>query len=335
MNHLILALALLAGCASKDGPTLHILTWANYFAKDTVANFEKEFRCAVKVDYMESSESLRTKLAGGTSGYDVVFPSDEVMAGLIAQGLLDSLDSAKLPNLKNIASKFRSLPFDPKNIHSVPYLWGTTAIAYHKEKIHPPPDSWAALWDPKWANRVTLLDDAREVFAAAVRLDGGDLQAPQAIEKAEKRFSGWKPLAYESSPRDLLINGDAWIAQCFSGDALQAADELPGKIGYVIPKEGGTLWIDNLCLAKGAPQPSLAHKFIDYLLRPEVSAAISNEMHFANPNEAAAKFINRKTLENRLANPGEDDLKRLQLLPGLTPGRKKALDDAWARVKGS
>lgn len=333
MKRLLLALLLVSGCSKSEGPTLRVLTWANYFAKDTISAFEKEAGCRVAVDYIESSETLRTKLSGGVSGYDVVFPSDEVLADLIAQGLLEKLDRSKLGGFANLAPDFIGQPFDPKNEHSVPYMWGTTGIAYNKEKIASAPDSWAALWDPKWANRATLLDDAREVFRAAMKLDGASEFTTEHLAKASKRFESWKPLAWESSPKDLLINGDAWIAQCFSGDALQASQELGGKIGFVIPKEGGTLWIDNLCIAKGAAQPELAHRFIDYLLRPAVSAAISNEMRFANPNAAARKLIQKEILDDPMANPGEAERKRLSLLPSLAPERKKALDEAWARLK--
>lgn len=336
MKRFALALALIAGCSDKEGPTLHVLSWPDYFAADTAAGFEKEFGCKVKLDFIESSEDLKTKLAGGKSGFDVVIPSDEVVADLIAQGLLEKLDPAKLPNLKNLAAAYRGLPYDAKNEHSVAYMWGTTGIAYNKEKVVPPPDSWAALWDPKMANRATLLADKREVFAAAMRLDGTDPKAvtAEAVKKAAKRFEGWKPAAYESSPKEMLVNGDAWISQCYSGDALQTADDTDGKIGYVIPKEGGTRWVDNLAIAKGAPLNDLAHKFIDYLLRPGVSAAITNERFFGNPNEAAAKEVKAEVTGNRTAYPSEEDQKRLTLLPAVTPEVKKELDAAWAAMRG-
>jgi spermidine/putrescine-binding protein len=326
---------MLAGC-SRSEPALHIITWPNYFAPDTVSNFEKESGCRVVVGNMESSEALRTKLTGGASGYDVVFPSDEVLPEFIARGLLEKLDLSKLPHASNLMSRYRGLSYDPKNEFSVPYMWGSTGIAYHKEKITPPPESWAALWDPRYAAKATLLDDPREVFEAAIRADGGDPEriSEGAIAKALLRFNSWKPLAYESSPKDMLINGDAWICQCYSGDALQASDELKGKIGFVIPREGGTLWIDNLAIAKGAPEPDLAHKFIDYLLRAEVSAAITNTVHFPNPNEAARKLVRKDLLENPLVNPAEGDLKRLSLLPELQPVVRRKLDEAWAQIRG-
>jgi spermidine/putrescine transport system substrate-binding protein len=336
MIRIALALALLAG-ASAPRAEVRVLTWPDYFAKDTLSAFEKEFGCKVVLDHIESSETIRVKLEGGKSGYDVVFPSDEVVPALIAGGLLEKLDPARLPNLKNIAPQFRGLAYDPKNEHSVPYMWGTTGIAYRKDRVSPAPDSWAALWDPKVASRATLLDDAREAFAAAIWLEGGDPMAPgaPAIEKGKARLLAAKVLAFESSPKDRLLRGEAWISQAFNGDALQAAEELEDKIGYVIPKEGGTLWIDNLCVAKGSPSPDLAHKFIDYLLRPQVSAAITNEMYFANPNQEAQKHIKKEVLENPLVYPGPEDLKRCKLLGDLPPDLKKKMDDAWAEVKAS
>ena len=327
----------LFGC-SPSKPELHVFNWADYFAPDTLKNFEKEFDCRVVPDYFESAETLRARLEGGKSGFDVVFPSDEVMRTFIAKGLLDKLDPARLPNLKNIAAKFRGLDYDAKNEYSVPYMWGTTGIAYNKSKVSPAPDSWAALWDPKIAGNVTLLDDAREAFAAAMWAEGGSPAAPTAdtIEKARKKLVSAKLKAYDGQPKTRLIKGEAWMSQCYSGDALQAAaaKERSGDIGFVIPKEGGTIWVDNICIPKAAPNRELAHKFIDYLLRPDVSAAISNEVAYANPNEAAQKLIKKEVLEDPVANPSEEELKRCSLLKDLGPAAKKKLDDAWAEVKG-
>ncbi|HZE97556.1 MAG TPA: spermidine/putrescine ABC transporter substrate-binding protein [Planctomycetota bacterium] len=340
MNRLALAFLLcFAGC-SPAKPELHVFNWADYFAPDTLKNFEKEFDCRVVPDYFESAETLRARLDGGKSGFDVVFPSDEVMRVFIAKGLLDKLDPAKLPNLKNIAAKFRGLEYDPKNEYSVPYMWGTTGLAYNKSKVNPAPDSWSTLWDPKFAGHVTILDDAREAFAAAMWAEGGSpfTLTPDGVEKARKKLGAAKVLAFDGQPKTRLVKGEAWIAQCYSGDALQAAGapakERSGEIGYVIPKEGGTIWVDNICIPKGAPNRELAHKFIDYLLRADVSAAISNEVSYANPNEAAQKLISKEILDNRAANPTDDELKRCSLFMELAPELKKTLDDAWAQVKG-
>jgi spermidine/putrescine-binding protein len=337
MNRIALALLFLAGC-SPAKPELHVFNWADYFGPDTVKNFEKEFGCSVVLDFFESSEKLRAKLEGGHSGFDVVFPSNEVMRTMVAKGLIEKIDLGKLPNFTNISAKFRGLDYDPKNEFSVPYMWGTTGIAYNKSKVSAPPDSWAALWEPKYAGHVTILDDPREAFAAAIWVEGGPALAPttEAIEKARQKLVAAKIKAFDGQPKLRLIKGEAWLAHCYSGDALQAAaaKERSGDIGYVIPKEGGTIWVDNLCIPKDAPNRELAHKFIDYLLRPDVSAAIANEVAYANPNEAAQKLIKKEVLEDRVANPSEEELRRCSLLKELAPEVKKKLDDAWAQVKG-
>jgi spermidine/putrescine transport system substrate-binding protein len=267
------------------------------------------------------------------SGYDVVFVNDELMPAFVANGWLEKLDPSKLPLLKNVAPKFRGLAFDPKNEYSVPYMWGTTGIAYHKEKVSPAPDSWAALWDPKLGNRTTMLGDPREVFAAAMWADGlSPLQTSiESVEKAAKKLLERKPLAYNSAPKEMLGSGDAWLSQCFNGDAVQAAEKAP--IGYVIPKEGGTLWLDNLCIAKGARSPDLAHQFINYILRPEVSAAISNKVFYANPNAEAEKLISKEVRENPFVYPSETDLKRCSFLSDPAPDVKKRLQDLWAKIR--
>lgn len=324
---LALALALGLSCGPA-APELRIFTWSDYFAEGTIAAFEKEAGCVVRIDYIESSEKLRARLEGGSSGFDVVFPSDEVVPYLIANGLVEKLDVAKLPHAANLAAEFKGLPYDPKNEYSLPYMSGSTGVAYHVDKVKPAPESWSAVL----SDQAGLVDDAREVFAAALRAEGAPWTS-EGLERAAKRLSGWKPKVWESNPKNKLIDGDVALAQAFSGDALQAAEATGGKIAFVIPKEGGTLWIDNLCVAKGSRRNELAHKFIDFLLRAEVSAEITNERRFGSPNAAARKLIKKEILENPLIFPGDDLKKRLQLLPALSPELKKRLDKAWAAIK--
>jgi spermidine/putrescine transport system substrate-binding protein len=324
----LLALALALGSCGPAQPELRIFTWSEYFAEGTIPAFEKETGCVVRIDYIESSEKLRARLEGGASGFDVVFPSDEVVPTLIANGLLEKLDLARIPNAANVGAAFKGQPFDPKNEHSLPYMTGTTGIAYHVDKVKPAPTSWADVLN----DQAGLVDDAREVFAAALKAEGAPW-TPEGLAKAAKRLEGWKPKVWDSNPKAKLVDGDVAIAQSFSGDALQAAEAMKGKVAYVIPKEGGTLWIDNLCVAKGARQKELAHKFIDFLLRPEISAAITNERKFGNPNEAAKKLIRKELLDNPLIFPTDELKKRLDLLPPLSPDLKKLLDKSWASLK--
>lgn len=326
MKRLIALVLALAGCGPAE-PELKLLAWPDYFAESTIPGFEKEFRCRVKVDYIENSETIRTKLEGGASGYDVVMPSDEVLPALVSRGLVERLDPAKLPNLKNLDARWKDTS------HGVPYATGSTGLAWRTDLLPTAPESWSALWDPKLRGAVSMLDDAREALSASMRLDGPLAPSPGSIAEGAKRFAGWKPRAWNSSPKDLLVNGDVKLAQCYSGDALQAGADSAGKVAFAIPKEGGTLWYDNLCVAKGSARRELAHAFIDYLLRAEVSAAITNERGFGNPNEAARSKISKELLENPLVFPAGEVLRRLSPLPPLSPELKKTLDAAWAEIR--
>lgn len=314
---------------------LHVLNWAEYFADDVLPGFEKEFGCRVIYDNFESSEGLRAKLDRVPSGYDVVFPSDEILPGLIADGKLEPLDPTKLPGIQNLASRFLAMPFDPTNAYSLPYMWGLTGIAYDTKKEKRPPDSWAVLFDPKVSTRATLLDDPREVFVSALRLDGRELETadPAAIAKAKERILGSKPKAWNSQPQSMLLAGDVTIAHMFHGDAAQVASEEGASIGFVVPKEGGTIWFDNMAIAKGSKEIDLAHAFIDYLLRPEIAAKNTNFKKYPNPNEAARPFIEKGVLENPMIYPTEADLARCRPLGALTPEARQAMLDAWADIK--
>jgi spermidine/putrescine transport system substrate-binding protein len=327
--------ALGVGAAPPGEGELHVLNWAEYFAEGTIPGFEKECRCSVIYDNFESGDALRAKLDHVPSGYDVVFPSDEVVPQLVAEGKLERLDHTKLPGLENLASSFLGMPYDRENAFTVPYMWGLTGIAYNKKAVPKAPDSWAAVIDPKAGSRLTLLDDPREVFAAALRLDGlGDLGGvgPERVEQARKRIAAVRPRAWNSQPQAMLIQGDVDLAQMFSGDAAQVASEGI-DLGFVVPREGGTIWFDNMAVAKGSTRIDLAHRFIDYLLRPDVAAANTNFKKYPSPNRAARSLVQPEILANPMIYPSEADVARCQVLGDLRPEVRKRIMDAWARIK--
>lgn len=326
------------GC-TKQKPMLRVLNWADYFAPDTIANFEREYGCKVVVTNFASGDELREKIWRVPSGYDVAFPDDEILPQLIESGRLSKLDPVKVPNLKNIAARFKGTPIDSKNEYSVPYMWGTTGIAYSKKEVQPAPESWAILWDPKYTSKMTMLDDRREAFVVAMLVNGDDPKKPtrESIDRAKKKLMERKPLAYDSSPKQKLIVGDAWISHCYNGDALQVEDADPeerkSEVGYVIPKEGSTIWFDSVVIPAQAENADLAHAFINYLLRPGVSAAITNATKYANPNELAQQHIHKAIRENPLVYPSEETLKRCFNLPALDFGLRKYMDEAWEEVR--
>jgi spermidine/putrescine-binding protein len=331
----LLVAAALAGC-SRASETLHVFNWDDYFAPDTLSRFEREAGCRVTLDTYESGQDLLAKLVAGGEGYDVCFPSDEILPALLDKGLLLELDLGRIPNAKHLSPERLGLPFDPTNAYTLPYFWGTTGIAYNREKVNSAPASWNDLWNEAHGRRVSILDDAREAIGAALRADGRSANEadPAALRQAQERLLRQKPLllGYDSAPKERLISGEVWIAQCFSGDAIQARS-AGAAIDYVVPREGASLWIDSMAIPKGARRADLAHRFIDYLLRPDVSAAIADHVGYANPNDAARALTRKEILEDPIVYPPPAVLERCEWLRPLPPAEKQRVEDLWAEVK--
>jgi len=315
------------GCGSASQGELVIYVWGDYLPDAVVRAFEKEAGCRVEVKNFTSTDELKEKLLGHEA-YDVVWPSDDILPLLSAAGTLEAIDTSKLSNFKNLGEKWRGEKY------GVPYFWGTTGLCYNTEKIKEPVDSWAALWDPKH-KPMSMLEDARECFAAALRLDGrsGNTTDEAALAKAKERLIAQKQhlLPYNSQPRGKLIEGSVWLCQVFNGDALQAA-RAGAKVHYVIPKEGGTIWVDFMSIPKAAKNKPLAYAFVNYILRADVSASLANDNRYANPNEAAREKTDKDVLTDTIAYPPEEDLKRCERLADIGKARR-AIEDAWAEVQ--
>ncbi|HMG33908.1 MAG TPA: extracellular solute-binding protein [Blastocatellia bacterium] len=322
--------------STPAGGELNIFIWSNYLPDDVITEFERRFGAQVNVELFDSNEALLAKLQSGGASYDIIVPSDYMVSVLKEQGLIEELNRDELTNFSNLDPQFVALLFDADNRYSVPYMWGTTGIGYRKDKVAGSIDSWSALWDPKYKDRISMLDDVRETLGAALKYQGKSLNSlnPEEVEQAAQLLMKQKPLvkAYDSGGFDqLLLSGDVWVAQGYSGNIARAIAENP-NIGYVIPKEGCTRFVDNLCIPRVARNRALASEFINYVLDARVAAAISNGTGFSSVNRAARAYIRPDLLSNEAAFPPREAVERCEFMVELGSG-VNLYDRYWTEIK--
>lgn len=341
------AASLLAGCVTRRTPPppdeaprsaagplereLRIFNWSDYIGAETLARFEREHGVRISYDTYESNEEMVAKLVAGGGGYDLVGPTGYLVPVLVEGGLLEPLDHAVLTGWGNLDPFFVRSASAPGGRYAMPYQWGTTGLAYRTDLVAAPPTGWSVYEDDALAGRMTMLDDGREVLGAALRRRGRSVNSviPAEIDAARDDALAWKPRlrAYVSATvKGQLISGDVAVAQLWSGDARQAAQEEP-RIAFMIPREGSQLFLDYLAVPRGAPHPRAAHAFLNYLLRPEIAAEIAEQTGYGAANAAA---LARMADPQRL--PDAATLARLEILRDLGAATDR-WDRAWTEVK--
>jgi spermidine/putrescine transport system substrate-binding protein/spermidine/putrescine transport system permease protein len=321
---------------SARGGELNIYIWSNYLPDGVIAEFERRHDAKINVELYDSNEALLAKLQSGGATFDIVVPSDYMVTILKEQGLIEEIDRDRLTNFSNLDPQFTGLAYDPANQFSVPYMWGTTGIAYRKDKVAGPIKSWSVLWDAQYRDRLSMLDDVREAFGAALKSMGKSLNDtdPQDVAAAAELLVKQKPLlkAYDSGGFDqLLLSGDVWVAQAYSGQIAKAMAEN-SNIGYIIPEEGCTMFVDNLCIPRVAKNRELAAAFINYVLEARTAADIANGTGYSSPNQAARAFIRPDLLANEAAYPPRDALERCELIRDIGPAIS-LFDRHWTEIK--
>jgi spermidine/putrescine-binding protein len=337
-NVLLVVIAITA-CSGKNGKEekrLNLYIWSAYVSDETLQKFEKDTGIRVRYDTYDSNEALLEKMQSGVADYDVIAPSDYMVRVMRHEKLLEKIDLNRLPNFKNIARKFQNMDFDPNNQHSIPFLWGTTGIGYNKTKVTDPVDSWAILWNPKYKDRILMLDDQREAFGAALKWKGHSINTTDKaqLEEAKNLLIQQKPLVktYSSSNFDeILMSGDVWLAHGWSGQLAKAADQNKNLV-YVVPKEGSVLWIDNLAIPLSAKHKDEAYAFLNYFLDAAVAAEVTNYSGYASPNEAAKPFIKPQILNDPARYPSEEVLSKCEPLMELGE-TSQTMDRLWTEVK--
>ena len=338
-------LVTLSGCGATPTPlptpvladqALNIYNWDTYIDPAVLTGFEQEYGVKIRYDLYENNEAMLSTVQAGTTDYDIVVPSDYMVEIMRAAGLLAPLDKNNIPSFGNLDSTFLTPAYDPGNRYCVAYQWGTLGIGYNVKATGREITSWQDLFDPAFAGRVSLLEDARETLGIVLLHLGYSPNTSSPAEIAQARDflieRADQILAYApDTGQDLLAEGEVDLAFEYSGDVLQVMAENP-DLRYVIPREGSFIWTDNMCILATAPHKEMAEKFINYVLQPEVGAAISNYTHFSSPNRAALPLVNEADRQNSALYPSDELRQRLFYLTDVGTEVTKVYEDAWAEV---
>ncbi|WP_419736205.1 polyamine ABC transporter substrate-binding protein [Pseudomonas sp. COR18] len=356
MIRMSLAPLMLVASFVQAAETVKIYNWSDYIAPDTTKNFQAETGIGFSYDVYDSNETLDGKLMTGKSGYDVVFPSNHFMARQIQGGALKKLDKSQLPNWKNLNPVLlKALQVnDPDNEHGFPYLWGSTGIGYNIDKVkavlgdNAPVDSWDLIFKPENMQKlhkcgVAILDNGPELLPATLNYLGlpHHSKNPADYKKAEALLMKVRPfVAYFHSSKYTtdLANGDICVAVGFSGDILQAASRAQEahngvRIGYSIPREGAAIWFDMVAMPADAPDEKAGYAFMNYLLRPEVMAGISNYVKYANGNAAADSLVDPALKADTKVYPSPQMMGKLFALEAMPLNIDRIRTRLWSKIK--
>ena len=302
---------------------LFIYNWSDYIAEDTISNFEDEFGIDVTYDVFDSNEVLEAKLLSGGSGYDIVVPSGSFLENQIKAGVFQKLDKSKLSNINNLDPEIlkKIEAHDPGGQYSINYMYGTTGVGYNVDKIDEDEvSSWSVLFDPAIAAKyadcgISILDAPTEVMEIALKYIGKDPNTENEAdyEEALEMLKQIRPyIRYFDSSQyiDDLANGEICLAMGWSGDVFLAADDAADDVEawYSIPSEGTVIWFDMMAIPSDAKNVENAHKFINYILRPEVAASITNYVWYSNPNKAANELVDPEIFEDPAIYPDKATL---------------------------
>lgn len=325
--------------------TLYLFNWADYMDPAVIAAFEKQYDVDVVRSYYNSNPEMFAKLqAGGDGQYDVVFPSNYFVPRLATAGLIQPLDKAAIPNLAHLKPKFTNPAYDPGDKYSVPYQWGDTGIAYNTEKLGDLPPTWGILFDPKLNpdQPFAMRDDAQAMLGAACAYQGAGYRctgrknwtraAKQVL--AAKQRANFNGFVAGTPVLQQLARGNVAVGVTWNGDFAHYRRRDPESfkhIKFVVPKEGAEIWVDTMVIPAHAPHPKLAAKFINFILRADMGARVSNRNDYATPNAAAQPML-KADLATPPVSPTKTDMARLEYTPIIGGDDLAFVNQLWSQV---
>jgi spermidine/putrescine transport system substrate-binding protein len=334
-------LALAVGCTKKTEASkervVSVAIWNNYLSPEAQARFTKETGIKIQISNYASNEELLAKVQAGATGIDVAVPSDYMVEIMTKQGLLSALDSAKIPNKAGLDPKLLGQEYDPQNKFSIPYAWSSAGIAVNREIFRGEIKGWKDLFlNKELAGKFSLLDDAREVIAAALKMNGYSVNTTDAAALAKAKATlkevRSRVKMFRSDMVDALVNKEVAVAHAYSVDALQAASKTGGKIEFILPEEGGTRAIDNLVILKTAKHIEEAHALINFLLSAEVNASFVNVIKGGPVVLKAKELLPAEVKANTALFPPDAVLSKFERIKDVG-AESTAFDRLWTEIK--
>ena len=319
---------------------LNLLTWPDYISPQTLRQFEAEFGVPIELDIVPSALELVERMQSPGPGVDVLVPPDYAVRELGTQGRLMNLDHSQLSNLEHLEARFyQGRAHDPESRVSVIKDWGTTGFMYRTDMIYESPQSWADFWRlaQKLSGCVTVLDSPGEVIGAVLKMRGHSYNASSLEQLAEARddLLHLKPhlLAFETNYKPLLASGAACLSLGWNGDAAALiAQGIP--IRYVLPSEGSQIWEDDWAIAADAPNPDLAHAFLNFVLRPEIAAQEARYTRYATGNHSARGLLDEEIRNDPATYPPPELLAKLEYGMPIESDGQKRREQLWREVRG-
>ena len=324
--------------------TINVYNWGQYISDGTDGyidiNAAFEEATGIHVNYMtfDSNETMYTKLKTGGSSYDVIIPSDYMVGRLIDEGLLLPLNFDNIPNYQYMDEAYKNTAYDPDNLYSVPYTWGTVGIIYNSAYVDEEDvGSWDLLWNSKYAGKILMFDNPRDAFAIAETMLG---YSPNTRDEDELRAAAYKLIEQKPLVQDYVMDQifskmereEAWIAPYYAGDYLLMQQENP-DLGFYFPKEGFNLFIDAACIPKGCQNKAAAEAYINFLCDPEISGENLDYLGYSTPISEAKQYMDPETAESEIAYPTEETLSSGRAFINLSEDTSRFTDSLWLQAK--
>lgn len=348
----ILLLTLLVPCASAEaekdyshleGTTLNVYNWGEYISDgsddtlDVNAEFEKRYGITVIYSNYESNENMYNKLSSGGANYDVIIPSDYMIARLVEEDMLEELDFSNIPNYKYIVDKYKDLYYDPENKFSVPYTVGMVGLIYNTTMVEGEPDSWGALWDERYKGNILMFNNPRDAFGIAQFYLGQSINT-KSVEDWNKAIDALKAQNHlvSSYVMDEVFNkmerGDAALAPYYAGDFLTMYDVNP-DLAFVYPKEGVNFFVDAMCIPKNAQNKEAAELYINFMLEEDIAVANANYICYASPHELVLESDDYDLKGDPVLYPAEEDMPKTEMFENLDYETQNYMTMLWNELK--
>lgn len=301
------------------GSTVYVYNWGEYISDgsegslDVNKAFEERYGITVEYTTYASNEDMYSKLAGGGANYDVIIPSDYMIERMIKEDMLEKIDFSNIPNYKYIPDEYKDLYFDPANEYSIPYTFGMVGLIYNKTMVSEEPDSWSVMWDEQYAKQILNFGNPRDAFGVAQFYLGIDVNTENAAdwERAAEKLKEEKPLVASWVMDEIynkMENGEAAIAPYYAGDFLMMADNNP-DLAFVYPKEGTNVFVDSMCIPKGAQNKAAAELYINFMLETDIATQNANYIRYGCPHTGVQASEDYDLKNNEILYPETIDFK--------------------------